>query len=430
MSVLNSTWEASLDNINFLLIDDETTGGRRKAYYEYISTNRRQAQDLGKSLRKFSINGCIAYDPNIVDDYLLKRNRLINVLESNKTHILIHPFYGTVNVSTGIYSLKQSFSQLGMANFSFEAIEVSNSINNSLPVSGDEITQKTIDDIADQCVNDINDNGNDINISQKFKDAYESAKDIGINTLKSIQTVLSPIADEINTAANLIKEIEGDIDNITSLINNPTALITRITDLITGIDGFSSNLIETLSGLKRFNEFGNSLNSFTSLTTESDQKIFDIDILSPNIKVNSNPITAEDKEIKKNADIIINSVKQVSLIGQYKISNKINNETTEDIKNNSKILEDQYHITKKYFTNNLIDNFSKLRSASTNVSNKNILNASNKIKIDLFNFTPLSVLSYNLYDNSKEYKTIKILNNINDTISVIGTIEVLSNART
>jgi len=263
MSVLDSTWEASLDGIKFLLSDDETKGGRRKTYYEYISTNRRQAQDLGKSLRKFNINGCIEYDPTIAGDYLVKRNRLIAVFESNKTHVLIHPFYGTINVSTGIYSLKQSFSELGRANFSFEAVEVSNSINNSLPVAGDEVTQQTIDDIASDCINDINHNAKDINIFKKFKDAYESAKDLGINTLKSIQDVLAPLADEINDATNLIKEIENDIDNITALINNPTALISRITDLISGIDGLSSNIIQVLAGLKRFNEFGNSINSLT-----------------------------------------------------------------------------------------------------------------------------------------------------------------------
>ena len=429
MSLLNSTWEASIDGIKFLLNNDVTQGGRRKTYYEYISTNRRQAQDLGKSLRKFNINGIIEYDPTQDGDYLTKRNQLIEVLESNKTHILIHPFYGTINVSTGIYSLKQSFAKLGIANFSFEAIEVSNAINNSLPIAGDEITQQTINDIAADCINDINDNGNNINIFKKFKDAYESAKDIGINTLKNIQKVLSPLADEINDAANFIKEIENDIDNITALINNPTALIIRITDLISGIDNLSSDIIQVLAGLKRFNEFGNSINSFTSLTNQSDQKSFAIDSLSPNIKVQSNPITEEEKQITSNANIIIDSVKQSSLVTQYRISSQIIYNTTDEINNNNNSLENQNSSIKQSFSHNLINDIAQLRSVYSDLSDKKILNTSNKILTNLFTYTPLSVLSYNLYGDSNEADTLKNLNTLNDSIAVKGKIKVLTNAR-
>jgi len=430
MSVLNSINKASIDNFVFLVNNDETRGGRRQREYEYISTNRRQVQDLGLYLRKFKISGTIAYDISIDGDYLAQRDKLISILESNKTHVLIHPFYGTVNVATGIYSLRQSFDKLGYADFSFEATEVSNSINNSLPISGGDITQNTINNnSSDASSNAINDNSDDFNITKKFKDSYQSAKDIAINTLRSIQDVISPIAEDIDDLANFIKNIENDIENINSLLNNTTSLFTVIFDSITGIDGFTSDIIAAITGLKRLNEFGSSINNFTSQTTDTDKKLFSIDALSPNIKVNPIPITTQDIEIKNNADIIINSVKQASLITQYRLSTQIDYDTTNDIKQAADDLEKQYINIQNSFSDNLIENMSQLRSSNSKVLDNKRLNTSNETDLELFSYTPLSVISYNLYDDSSESDIIKKLNNINDIIAVDGSIKVLSNAR-
>jgi hypothetical protein len=72
---------------------------------------------------------------------------------------------------------------------------------------------------------------------------------------------------------------------------------------------------------------------------------------------------------------------------------------------------------------------SKLRSSNSKVLDNKRLNTSNETRLELFDFTPLSVLSYDLYDNSSEFDVIKRLNNINDIIAVNGDIKVLSDAR-
>jgi prophage DNA circulation protein len=221
MALLDRLWQASLDGVEFLVSSDETKGGRRQAEYEYISTNRRQVQDLGQYLRKFTVTGFIPYDASNDDDYFQKRDALLTVLEADGEHNLIHPFYGEITVTTGIYSLKQRTSKLGYAEITFTATQVSQEINNSLARPDKKVTETTVTDQANQTAKSLqDDSASKFSLTKAFKDGYESAKDIASNTLQQIQDVIGPLAQEVDDAANFVKEIENDVDQINTLLNN------------------------------------------------------------------------------------------------------------------------------------------------------------------------------------------------------------------
>lgn len=430
MSVLDATWTASIDDFEFLVSRDETQGGRRQVEYEYIATNRRQVQDLGQYLKKFKIKGTVKYNPNVSKDYFNKRDQLISILESNKTHTLIHPFFGTVNVATGIYNIIQSFDKLGYADFSFEAIEVSNSINNSLPKANNQDTQTTIDSFWSEVNSNIAEfNSAVLEIDKKFKAAYQSVKDIYQNSLEQINNILSPIATLVDDGANFTKNIENDIETVNALISNPTALYTTLIDSLTGISSLTSDVSQALSTLKRFNEFGSFYNQFTSITTITDQYNLSIDNLSPNINIKENPITQQEIEIKNNAFSLINSVKQASLSTQYQLASQIDYDSTTQISEMQESLETQYQSIRDSFLNNTIDSMANLRASVNNVLQQKTLNTAEIKNITLYSDTPLSVLSYALYEDSSQSTTLENLNNIIDTIAVSGEIEVLTNAR-
>jgi prophage DNA circulation protein len=429
MALLDRLWQASLDGVEFLVSSDETKGGRRQAEYEYISTNRRQVQDLGQYLRKFTVTGFIPYDASNDDDYFQKRDALLTVLEADGEHNLIHPFYGEITVTTGIYSLKQRTSKLGYAEITFTATQVSQEINNSLARPDKKVTETTVTDQANQTAKSLqDDSASKFSLTKAFKDGYESAKDIASNTLQQIQDVIGPLAQEVDDAANFVKEIENDVDQINTLLNNPTSLFETIIDGITGVDGLTNDLIQADAGLKRFNEFGEAFNNFTSSTTPTDKQNMSIQALSPNVEVNENPITAKEIEIKTNSDLLTNSVQQASLIKQYDLVSQIDYESVEDINEAEQQLEQQYHKVRSNIGDSVIENFAQLRSQTRTVLDNKRLNAARERDYTAPNYTPLSVIAYQIYADSTQSDEIQKLNNIKDVIAVQGTITVLTDA--
>jgi len=424
---MESMWAASLDGVPFLVNSDSTKGGRRQAEYQYISTNRRQVQDLGKFLKKFEMSCFISYDPQKQDDYFKKRDALISVLEASGNHVLIHPFYGEVTVATGLYTLTQNSAKLGFAEFNFTATQVSSSINNSLPVPSKIITASTVKAQATKTKESVaKSSSKSFAITKSFKDSYEAAKDTLGNSLNQIKKVIGPIATKINDAAKFVTEVENDVDQVNALLKNPTALFKTVIDRVTGIDSLTDNLIDAMAGMKRFNEFGDAVDQFTSATKPSDQKSLSIHALSPTVLVKFDPITAQEIEIKRNIDLLINAIRQASLLKQYELICKIDFGSVEEINNASAAVEKQYQYIRNSIDDDSIENFANLRSYSRTVLDNKRIKSAYEREIEFPDYTPLSVVSYSLYENSYDSTLLEGLNGIKDVIAVKGKIKVLT----
>ncbi len=311
----------------------------------------------------------------------------------------------------------------------FTATQVSQEINNSLARPDKKVTETTVTDQANQTAKSLqDDSASKFSLTKAFKDGYESAKDIASNTLQQIQDVIGPLAQEVDDAANFVKEIENDVDQINTLLNNPTSLFETIIDGITGVDGLTNDLIQADAGLKRFNEFGEAFDNFTSSTTTTDQQNMSIQALSPNVPVNENPITAQEIKIKTNSDLLTDSVQQASLIKQYDLVSQIDYDSVEDINDAEQQLEQQYQKVRSNIGDSVIEDFAQLRAQTRTVLDNKKLNAARERDYTALNYTPLSVIAYQIYADSTQSDEIQKLNNIKDVIAVQGTITVLTDA--
>ena len=418
---------ATLDGIKFYVSKSSTTGGRRQAIYEYIGTDRRQSQDLGKFRRKFEVKGLIVNQAN--SNYIRNRDNLLTALEAKKVHKLVHPWYGNVNIVTGVYTLKESQDQLGWGEISFTATVVDNTeASPPLPVAGSGITPDSVSNKANIFNRDLGIGGaSAFNITTAFKNSFLAGGDFFTNSMNALSDLASSsgLFDNISDAANFLININKNIDLTSAFLNNPIALFSSLIDTISGIGGLSGNLQQVLAALKRLNQFGSFKSTFSANTSEEDQGTFSMEALSPNIAVKSSPITVQDTEINSNLFSMGDTVQQASLSEQYRYSSQVDYQSVSELEFQENSLETQFQNVKERVPDAAYESFNELRTTAKLVFDQKRLTTAAVRSIALTATTPLSLLSYKLYESTDRADEIQSLNMLNDVINVNGTIEVL-----
>lgn len=81
--------------VPFHLKNSTRTGGRRTVLNEYPLRDKPDTQDMGRKARQFNLAMTV-----IGQDYMAKRDLLIEALETFGPGTLMHPFYGEMQVAT------------------------------------------------------------------------------------------------------------------------------------------------------------------------------------------------------------------------------------------------------------------------------------------------------------------------------------------
>lgn len=105
--------------VPFHLKNSTRTGGRRTVLDEYPLRDMPSTQDMGRKARQFTLAMTV-----IGQDYMAKRDQLIEALEAYGPGTLMHPFYGEMYVAVmGDYSIEESTEQGGVARISVTFVE-------------------------------------------------------------------------------------------------------------------------------------------------------------------------------------------------------------------------------------------------------------------------------------------------------------------
>jgi len=229
MSILNQTQAASFKNAKFLLRDDRTEGGRKTVTHEFPNRDTREVEDLGQMQKSFSITGIIHDGKG--GTYFTDRDALIEALESPGPGVLVHPFFGSIDVSLINYTLTQGFTDLSRAVFtmSFEAQQTPTGLTPSdspgskiaaSVASGVNIQQILIDNIA-----------NFFKIGRFFSLNFTDSESIITELLDVFAdnlNVLNTNPDELNDFNLTLNDFR---DNLRPSINTPSILSGRFDDL-------------------------------------------------------------------------------------------------------------------------------------------------------------------------------------------------------
>lgn len=107
---------ASFRGVPFNVDAAERQGGRRGVTHEYPFRDEPFREDLGRQVRKFTVEGHV-----VGPDYLTARDRLLAALESpSGPGELVHPYYGTRHVAVASFRVREAAADGGLARFSIE----------------------------------------------------------------------------------------------------------------------------------------------------------------------------------------------------------------------------------------------------------------------------------------------------------------------
>lgn len=119
MAWLDELQPASFRGVGFRWRDQGIEGGRRVAVFEFPVRDDAYTEDLGRSVRRYSVTGYV-----IGPDYLADAARLAKALdEDDAAGTLVHPYLGQITVRCQSYRRRETQDEGGMAVFEMSFVE-------------------------------------------------------------------------------------------------------------------------------------------------------------------------------------------------------------------------------------------------------------------------------------------------------------------
>ena len=178
--------EGSFRGIPFKIETAQKQGGRRKQDREFAKRDLGNSEDLGRRLRKFTLEMLL-----IGDDYFAQRDALEEALEGEGPGELIHPYRGTLRVQAGNYTAVESKTE-----------------------------------------------GRTIRITAEFTEA---------GLVKFPAQVQDDLTATINNAGNLIDSSKGFFETIFSVANQPAFVLESAADALTSVLDFAESAVASVT---------------------------------------------------------------------------------------------------------------------------------------------------------------------------------------
>lgn len=437
MGLSDKLYSASFRGVEFFIEATNIEGGRKQSTFEFVNTGRRSNQDLGKYERKYDIT---AYIMGNELNYFQRRDALLNALEQPGAGELIHPFYGNLRVTTGIYKLNESIKSLGYSTINFVAEVVNDEIlseqGNPFIKPQNDVTVSQIESSAQIAKNDLaSDLANNSVLTNSFPSNLTSMEDILKNGLNKFSKTLKPLADSTQNAINWSNSISGLIEDTRRLINNPTVLFSNIIDGITAVDNLTSNSISAVARIENLFNYGKT-NDTNPIFVSRETIIGDINTFR------KNEVSTNKKEFDQNGVIIPKTKQQIDRLNNAQIAvglfrtsafieymnqlSRVEFDNTNEIDFYISNIEQQYNELSQFLEPNSLESLSNLRDLLRILFNNKRLSTNKISQVEVYK-EPVSILSFNLYETSNMSSQIIKLNGISDVMEITGEIEVENN---
>lgn len=390
--VFDSLYPCTFRGIPFFYISGDVSGGRKTVMHEYPNKNFRFVEDLGLQLRTFSIKGIVTGRL-----YSLQKFALEEVLKLKGIGIFTHPFEGIIKVVATRYTVSESLSKVGVAEFNIIFEEANPSLFPRRTANNISKLAQIFKQIYDDVGNEFNKNYN-AGTNRNITDAANKLKSANNGLIKSGQQTTSDEetrqtfdleSQKFNDNAFLIAGI-GDTGNETS-------------SLISDFDSLSTDANDRFDASKRIIGFGEE-DEFLSLDT---------------IEIN------QRNNNTKLINGMTNGLAFINMIDSAK-NKKYNDE--DELNETVDILDAA---------------FSQIETAESNIFTANFLNQINEMRNQIRVFfeqerlivnkiievetppLPMTVIAYKYYGNTDEYLDLLSLNNITNPAIVSGKIRIL-----
>lgn len=342
--------DASIGGVPFQIESTDDSSGRRLETHEYPDRDIPYTEDNGRKARLSNVVGFV-----IGDDYMVKRDALITMLESGGSKEFVHPYFGRMMVDVGDFSSKHSFDEGGVCRFQISLVE---SGQKKYP-SGDVSTQSQTAIAADSAA---------AAASKDFSDVFDvsSQPEFVSDAARSDLGVVLDVLDSSLSAAVLISDNPlGSLrDDMDQLIYNPVKLASRVfglfnkaTSVVGGIEGLADSnfvgllriksVINLISRFTHSDAVGgtassravirnrNAINALTrsALITQSAGMISQVDL-----PIYDDALEAK-QELLANIDVSLLTANDVVYVNLENLRAKVNADANARIKNSARIKE-------------------------------------------------------------------------------------------
>jgi prophage DNA circulation protein len=395
MSVFSENLDsASFRDVPFLIPAElSTEGGRKKVVHEFVNSNRRAVEDLGRYQKVFRIRGIIT---NNDGQYFERRNALINALEKSTAGVLSHPFFGKIKVVPDKYTVTESFSSLGRADFSMKFFRAEDRI---APLA-DAFTAFNVRNQEEVVIEFVGEE-----IVEKFRVSAAFPFNFSAST-----NLLEKIGNEFDSITNTFQRGLAEIDNfsrelidfrnsILRLVNLPQQLVNSMTNLYNSVVLLAETPAEAFLTLEKFFPFG-----------DTDPLI---------------PLTTAERIEKLANRTLLNQFMQVGALAlAYERTVNIDFFTIREIDVYSEKLNAQYNKVFPGLTNeDLASALTELRVTANEFLDIQRLNVKKIVDFET-GPTTAQALTYRLYGSVDDAERLALLNDIKDVDFVSGQVEV------
>lgn len=212
MAWRDSLLPASFRGVRFRVRAHESVGGRRLQTHEYPGQDEPFTEDLGRRVRSFQVDAYL-----VGDDYMSRRDALLDACERAGPGELVHPYRGRRRVACDRYRLVETLSEGRMCRIEMQLVEAG---RNRYPTSA-AVPGAALSSAADAAR---------LAAAAQFQDAFSTAGAASFVSDAAADAVRAAAA-EIDTPA--ARALSGEA---ASLVRDPAALATRLISAVGEVD--------------------------------------------------------------------------------------------------------------------------------------------------------------------------------------------------
>lgn len=212
---------ATFRGVPFEVEGDDMEAGRRTQVHEYPQRDKPYAEDLGRATRKITLTAFV-----IGLEYMAARDKLLGAIEEAGPGTLVHPWYGSLQVSVESCRVRHHRADGGHCSFDLAFVEAgeltfptaASSTGGQVRMAAEDLSVGTLDDFASI-----------FSVAGQPDFVVDAA-------LAEIASVLGGVQGGLRFAApDLGGGIGGVLGSLTSLIGTPAALGGQILGLFNGL---------------------------------------------------------------------------------------------------------------------------------------------------------------------------------------------------
>lgn len=213
---------ASFRGIPFFIDGSQYTGGRRVTFHEFPDRDTPYPEDLGKVGKTFKVEGYL-----LGADYFETKRKMIEATDKFGPGELVHPYYGTMSVQCGAFSIDETKDEGGFAKISFQFYEAG---NNQLPVANDNKKALLRDAAALARAAAKSDFDSLFDVAKLPGFAVDTARASVANAAALFERATKGVVTTIEGIANLAYGIRNLRAEINDLVQAPGKLSSRLAD--------------------------------------------------------------------------------------------------------------------------------------------------------------------------------------------------------